>query len=208
MTTKPSGSSYIHYNSINGNRFICLLHLNIESVESMQQVYIPHRRIKLIRDNKSILSTVERQCGCKVTVGQDDTLEVNGDAFAEFNAKNILYAFGRGFDMEIACKLNDADYYFTSIDLEQIASSEKRKKQITSRVIGKGGKTKKYIEEVSGARISIYGNTASFIGTIDSINEAETAVNTLIDGGTHRLAYMRMEAAHRKNKNAARTAKF
>lgn len=174
----------------------------------MQQLYMPHKRIRLIKDNRRILETVERQCGCKVTIGPDDIIEVSGDAFSEFNAKNILHAFGRGFDMDIACKLNDMDYYFTSIDLEQLAPSEKRKRQIKSRIIGREGRTKKYIEEVSGARISIYGNTASILGTINEINEAETAVNTLIDGGTHRLAYARMEAAHRKNKRQAHTAKF
>jgi ribosomal RNA assembly protein len=120
----------------------------------------------------------------------------------------MLQAFGRGFDIETACKLNDMDYYFASIDLEQLVNSEKRKKQVKARIIGREGRTKKYIEEVSGAKISIYGDTASFLGTIDEINEAETAVNTLIDGGTHRLAYARMEAAHRKNKRQARAAKF
>ncbi len=56
--------------------------------------------------------------------------------------------------------------------------------------------------------MSVYGDTVSFIGTIDEINEAETAVNTLIDGGTHRLAYTRMEAAHRKNKEEPKKARF
>ncbi|MGD0511282.1 MAG: KH domain-containing protein [Candidatus Micrarchaeaceae archaeon] len=174
----------------------------------MQQLYIPAKRLRLIRDKKYIIETVERQCGCKVTIGSDDVVEINGDAFSEFNAKNMLQAFGRGFDIETACKLNDMDYYFASIDLEQLVNSEKRKKQVKARIIGREGRTKKYIEEVSGAKISIYGDTASFLGTIDEINEAETAVNTLIDGGTHRLAYARMEAAHRKNKRQARAAKF
>ncbi len=181
---------------------------DIQGSDEMEQLYIPHKRISTIKDNKNIIDRVERLCKCRINVGQDDTIEITGDAFSEFSAKNILYAFGRGFDIEHACRLNDTDYYFSSIDLGQLASSDKRIKQIKSRIIGKGGRTKKYIEKVSGASMSVYGETVSFVGTISGINEAETAVNTLIEGGTHRLAYTRMEAAHRKNKQQARTAKF
>ena len=48
----------------------------------------------------------------------------------------------------------------------------------------------------------------SFIGTASAINEAQVAVNTLIEGGTHRLAYLRMETAHRRYKEEARAAAF
>jgi ribosomal RNA assembly protein len=110
--------------------------------------------------------------------------------------------------MDIACKLADDNYYFSSVDLGQIISSDKRVKQVKARIIGEEGRTKRYIEEVSSAKISVYGDTVSFIGSIEEINEAETAVNTLIEGGTHRLAYTRMEAAHRKNKAEAKKAGF
>ena len=58
------------------------------------------------------------------------------------------------------------------------------------------------------AHISVYGDTISIIGDITQIAEAETAINTIIDGGTHRLAYIKMEAMHRKNKEAAVSARF
>jgi ribosomal RNA assembly protein len=174
----------------------------------MEQLYIPRKRARLIKDKREIIEKVARLCNCRISIGPDDTIEIYGDAFSEFSAKNILYAFGRGFDIEIACKLNDADYYFASIDLEQLLSSEKRIKQLKSRIIGREGRSKKYIEGVSGARLSIYGDTVSFVGTVEEINEAETAVNTLIEGGTHRVAYMRMEAAHRKNRRQTQLARF
>ena len=175
----------------------------------MQQLYITQKRIKVLRGDRKIINRIEQLCSCRISLEAEDTIEIKGgDAYSEFSAKNILYAFGRGFDLDTACRLNDMDQYFASIDIEQLASNDNRKRQIKSRIIGTDGRTKKYIESVSGAHISIYGDTVSFIGTIEEINEAETAVNTLLEGGTHRLAYTRMEAAHRKNKQQARTAKF
>ncbi len=175
----------------------------------MQSVYIPHERIRRLVERKELIDKVEKLCKCKIVIDKnDDFMEVRGDAYEEYNAKNILYAFGRGFEMDIACKLHDIEYYFSSIDLGQIISSDKRIKQVKARVIGEEGRTKIYIESVSGAKISIYGDTVSFIGRIGEINEAETAVSTLVDGGTHRLAYAKMEAAHRKNKEDAKRAAF
>jgi ribosomal RNA assembly protein len=174
----------------------------------MQQVYIPHARIKKLKENKSIISRIEKLCNCKISFGGEEVIEVNGEAYPEYCAKNVIFAFGRGFEIDIAAKLAEDNYYFGSIDLKPLISSEKRLIQVKARIIGRDGKTKRYIEEVSAAKMSVYGDTVSFIGTIDEINEAETAVNTLIDGGTHRLAYTKMEAAHRKNKVNAKKAEF
>lgn len=174
----------------------------------MQQVYIPRERVKLLKRNRSIVKTIENACECKLKIEGDDTIEISGGAFAEYSARNIVHAFGRGFDLDIALRLSGDDYYFNSIDISRSASSDKRAVQIKSRIIGENGRTKKYIEQVSGARISIYGDTVNLIGRIDEIGEAETAVNTLIEGGTHKLAYSRMEAAHRKNRDRRKAAKF
>jgi ribosomal RNA assembly protein len=175
----------------------------------MQQLYITKERLKTIQGDPTILKQVEKACKCKTSVEADGTIEISSkDAFAEFNAKNVIYAFGRGFDIEVALKLVNPDYYFRIIDLGQIESKPERIKQLKARIIGIGGKAKRYIEEVSMASISVYGDTVSIIGDITQVAEAETALNTIIDGGTHRLAYVRMEAMHRKNKEDAISARF
>jgi ribosomal RNA assembly protein len=175
----------------------------------MQQLYITQERLRTLRADPKIAKQVEKACNCKISVEDDGTIEINSkDAFSEFNAKNVVYAFGRGFDIGIALKLVNPEYYFRIIDLGQIEHRPDRIKQLKARIIGIEGKAKRYIEEVSMAHISVYGDTVSLIGDITQIAEAETAINTLIDGGTHRKAYIRMEAMHRKNKEAATSARF
>jgi ribosomal RNA assembly protein len=178
-------------------------------VKEMQQLYITRERLKSLRADPKTLKQLEKACNCKIAVAADGTIEIGSkDAFSEFNAKNVVYAFGRGFDMEIALKLVNPEFYFRIIDLGQIESKPERIKQLKARIIGIGGKAKRYIEEVSMAHLSVYGDTVSIIGDITQVSEAETAINTLIDGGTHRTAYIRMEAMHRKNKEAAVSARF
>jgi ribosomal RNA assembly protein len=174
----------------------------------MQSLYITKERVNLIRKDRSIAERIKKQCKCKIEITPDDTIEISGEAFGEFSARNIIHAFGRGFDMDVACRLLEDDFYFASIDLGQILGSDKRIQQVKARIIGIGGKTKRYIESVSQAKLSIYGDTVSFIGTTSEISEAQAAVDTLIEGGTHRLAYLRMETAHRKDKEQARSPAF
>ena len=174
----------------------------------MQQLYITKERLKSLRDPK-VLKQVEKACRCKIETEPDGTVTINSnDAFDEFNAKNVVYAFGRGFEMDVALKLLNPEFYFGIIDLGQLESKPDRIKQLKARVIGIEGRAKRYIEEVSLAHISVYGDTVALIGNINQISEAETAIDTIIDGGTHRLAYIRMEAMHRKNKENAISARF
>lgn len=174
----------------------------------MQQLYITHERAKKLRENRKSLKSVAGICNCELKLEDDDTIEIKGDAFGEFSAKNILHAYGRGFDMQTAELLGRDNYYFDTIDLGQIFGNSKRIAQVKARVIGENGKTRRYIEEVSAVKMSIYGDTISFIGTLEEISEAKAAVETLVSGGTHKLAYQKMEAAHRKNKEAAHAAGF
>jgi ribosomal RNA assembly protein len=175
----------------------------------MQQLYITQERLKSLRSDPKILRRVERACNCRISVADDGTIEISSrDAFSEFNARNVLYAFGRGFEIETALKLLNPEFYFKAIDLGQIEHRPERVKQLKARIIGISGKAKRYIEEVSMAHISVYGDTVSLIGDIMQIAEAEAALNTIIDGGTHRTAYLRMEAMHRRHKEAALSARF
>lgn len=167
----------------------------------MQEVYIPNEIVNKVLADKSHLRKIEQACECKITINEKNLITITeGSAYNEFVAKNIVTAIGRGFTVEQALMLLKEDYYFSYIDLRQILGDQKRILRVKARIIGENGRAKKYIESVSAAKISVYGHTVGFIGKIEEVEEAETAVRTLIDGGTHKLAYMRMEAHHRKNK--------
>jgi len=166
----------------------------------MQQVYIPMERLAKLKKDRHMLERLEEHCKCSIKE-KGDALEVTGDAYDEYIAREVLFAFGRGFSDKEALKLLNDRYYISTIDLGRIFESKDRLHDIEARIIGRGGKTKKYIEEVSSALISIYGDTVCIIGEMEAIDEAEVAIKTLINGGSHRKAYQRLEALHKKNKN-------
>ncbi len=165
----------------------------------MQQVYITKERTKSLNEDAKAIKRVEELCKCSISI-DEDVVVIEGDAYGEFMAKNVIYAYGRGFDMIDAEKLLGEGTYFASIDLRQSFGNSKRIKQIKARVIGEKGRTKKYMEQVTGSKVSVYGDTVSFIGSNEAVAEAEAAVDALIEGRTHKTAYNKMEFMHRKNK--------
>lgn len=168
----------------------------------MEDVYIPLDRIKLLRQKPALLAKMGKISGCGIKLGDGNYVEIEGESYNIYVATEAIRAFGRGFDMKTAEMLLRDGYYFSYLDIKDIARSKKRAINIKSRLIGSEGRAKKYIERVSGAHVSIYGDTVSFIGSTEALAEAETAAKTIIEGGSHRLAYSRMEAAHRKHKNS------
>lgn len=163
----------------------------------MQQFLIPVKRAKILAKKEVLGPLSERLC-CKIEIKNDNEVTVDGNAFEEYNARSIIIAFGRGFDLDKAYKLLSEDYFFESIDMKDAFKEKDKITRLKSRVIGKEGKAKDYMQEVSGADISIYGNTISIIGTADEIRIVRAALNVLLEGGTHNKAYFVMEKTKKK----------
>jgi len=108
-----------------------------------------------------------------------------------FKAKDTVTAIGRGFSPEHAFRLlrNDDDI-FDLIDLRLVfGRSESDLKRVKGRIIGANGKTRRLIEELTGASVVVYGHTIGFIGTFERVDIARNAVQMLIDGSQHNTVY-------------------
>lgn len=163
----------------------------------MQQLLIPKERVKALTRDKT-LQLLREKLGCSIEIANDNELGIEGEAYDEYNARNVLVAFGRGFDLKTSLKLLEGDFFFTSINLKEEFKTPKSIHRMKARLIGMDGKTKTYIENVSNVSISIYGNTISFIGSVDDIKIANSAIEILLEGGTHKKAYALMEKLRRK----------
>ncbi len=160
-----------------------------------EHILIPEKRAQRLA---GILGEAEKVLKCKIEIAEANEVVISGDAYEEFNAKNVIQAFGRGFEIGKAYKLLNDDYFFKSANLKDFLKNEEQIRRIKARIIGRKGKTKLYIEEKSGADLSIYGNTVGIIGTVDQLGIASAALQVLLEGGTHKKAYSIMERMRRK----------
>ena len=161
-------------------------------------IKIPKERIGvLIGPKGSVKELIERRLKVELDIDSktgDVEITLNEDAEDPsllFRAKDVVRAIGRGFSPERAFKLlEDEDKVFEMIDLRDIfGRSQSNIKRVKGRVIGKDGKTRRIIEELTGALVSVYGDTVSIIGNIEQVETAREAIKMLIKGSQHRTVY-------------------
>ena len=185
----------------------CTRWLQVEGSKSY--VKIPGDRIgALVGPNGTIKSIIERKLSVLLEIDSDDgsvqiTLPSNAeDPTVLFRAKEVITAIGRGFAPEHAFRLlDDEEIVFEVIDLrETVGRSPSDLKRLKGRVIGKEGKTRRIVEELSEANISVYGHTISIIGYPDQVAIAREAISMLIRGSLHGTVYRFLHKKRRELK--------
>ncbi len=154
-------------------------------------IKIPDKRIDIIKKRPEIRVMIERSTKTKIKIDEDITIE--GESVDVYVAKNILKAFGRGFAVEDSLHLLEDDYGLEVVDLTNFTKSDNRIKIIKGRIIGTGGKTKKYIEDYTNTKISIFGKTIGIIGKWLYVSSAKEAIMMVIEGSTHKTLYRWLE---------------
>ncbi|MFA5364841.1 MAG: KH domain-containing protein [Candidatus Bathyarchaeia archaeon] len=172
-------------------------------------VKIPGERIgALVGPDGSVKNVIERKLHVHLEVDSEDgnvqiTLPVNAeDPTVLFRAKEVVIAIGRGFSPEHAFRLlDDEEILLEIIDFrETVGRSPSDLKRLKGRVIGKEGKTRRIIEEMSEADISVYGHTIGIIGYPDQSSIAREAVSMLIGGSLHGTVYRYLQKKRRELK--------
>ena len=172
-------------------------------------VKVPRERIGvLIGPEGKTKELIEQSTGVTLQIdsGEGDvTIIPKEEAMAEgmvgLAARDIVKAIARGFSPDRALVLRSEDIYFTVMDIrDYVGKSQKHIKRVRARLIGTKGKTRRIIEELSGAEMSVYGNTVALIGDLDSMDVSKRAVEMILDGSEHRAVYKYLEGQRRELK--------
>ncbi len=139
---------------------------------------------------------IEEKCGVNLEVDSESgSISValrpeTTDPTEIFKAERVILAIGRGFSPKRAYELLDEDVMLEILDLrDYLGKPGLAMQRIKSRIIGERGKTRKIMEETTGAKVSVYGHTVAIIGGPDGFQAAKEAVIMLIQGRRHRTVY-------------------
>ncbi len=160
----------------------------------MEYVRIPMDRVGVvIGKGGGTKKEIEEKLSVALNLDSEGMVSIEnkgGDVLAEWKARDIVRALGKGFSPERALKLAADDYVFEVIDLTDIVGhSSKALERQKGRIIGTQGKTRRLIEESTGAYVSVYGKSVALIGVPEELAAAREAIVMLAQGAAHSNVY-------------------
>lgn len=172
----------------------------------MRSIKIPQDRVGAIigpkGETKKMLQNIS---GIKLEVDTEegdviihDDVET-ADPLMALKIIDVVKAIGRGFAPDRATRLFDDDEYLEVIDLKEFVGGRNNQlSRIRGRIIGKEGRTRQIIEDLTGVYVTIYGNTVALIGNSVSMPVAKHAIELLLNGSEHATVYHYLESQRPK----------
>lgn len=175
-------------------------------IKLTEYLKIPAERIAiLLADNGKIKGEIEVRTqtnievdkeDCEVTILETESMQ---DPLSVWKVRDIVKAIGRGFEPDVAMQLLDEKYILKVIDLKEFVGKSKNAAiRIKGRVIGREGKAKKRISDITGTDIVVYGKTVAIIGEAEYAEIAARAVGMLASGSMHGPVYWMIKEEMRK----------
>jgi len=175
----------------------------------MKYLKIPMERVgALIGHKGETKKDLEEKSGVKINIDSklgevtfdDDAVE---DPLMILKLENIVNAVGRGFSPHNAFRLFNDDADFFVFDLHAyVGKKETHVRRLKSRVIGREGKTKHVLEDLTGAKLSVYGHTVSVISDVVRMNILKKSIDMILTGSKQATVYHFVEAQMKELKRS------
>lgn len=165
----------------------------------MSMLKIPIDRVgSLIGKGGQTKKMIEERTKTVIRVDPEGEVRIynrgSNDPLTVMMVTDLVRAVGRGFSPEKAIRLLDDDEYFEVVDIrDYVGKKGSHVVRMRARVIGTKGKTRRLIEDLTGAYVSIYGSTVSIIGNSIQMPVARNAVDMILRGSEHSTVYRYME---------------
>tara|TARA_B100000902_G_scaffold53463_1_gene60224 strand:- start:10551 stop:11279 length:729 start_codon:yes stop_codon:yes gene_type:complete len=154
---------------------------------------IPKDRIAvLIGKGGRTRKMIEKACAAEIEV--DST---TGDVSADWGSEkvdpiirmkmpDVIRAIGRGLAPKRAVKLLEDDVFLRMYDIrEWVGRQPNQTRRMRSRLIGRDGRIRGLIEEITDTEMAIYGSTVLVIGDEDGLALATPAIESILNGAEH-----------------------
>lgn len=120
------------------------------------------------------------------------------DSIALFQLKDVIKAIGRGFNPEVATRLFKQDFAFELLSITDYVKKKNHIMRLKGRLIGKNGKARESIEELTETSVSVYGKTVGVVGPYDRVAVSKKALEMLLSGSPHSSVFKMLEKQHKQ----------
>lgn len=176
---------------------------------------VPKDRIAVIIGAKGATSkAIRNAAGCEKFIIDSNTgdIEVEWgepgtyDPVKAMKLPDVVKAIGRGMAPEAAVRLLDDDHFFELVDLrDYVGKRSNQQRRVRARIIGRQGKIRKLIENLTQTQISIYNSTVVLVGEESGLYAARQAIEMLAGGSEHGTVIGFLERDRKQARLSARS---
>ncbi len=166
-------------------------------------IRIPEERVGvLVGPGGSMKRLIEEKTKTTIEIDSETgTVRVtfSEDPLQALRVMDLVKAIGRGFSPERALSILDDEMLMLDVlDLSKMVGTKSDMARIKGRIIGRDGRSREIMEQLSGSKVSVYGKTVALLGYPEQIRVARTAIEMLLDGAPHGNVYSFLEKKHQE----------
>ncbi len=119
-------------------------------------------------------------------------VQINGKPEEEYIAEKVIDALNFGFPFSVAISIKEEDLEFEILNIKD-HTTRKDLNRIRARIIGKGGKTLKTLNQLTKCNFELKDNFVGIIGAPELIENAQESVISIIKGSKQSNVYSHLE---------------
>jgi ribosomal RNA assembly protein len=152
-----------------------------------------------IKKIKRAVPLIENKIKVKFSFGSDYVI-IDANAENEFIVEQVVLAIDFGFEAEDALLLKNTDFLLKFIDIRD-NTNRNNLKDVRGRIIGRNGKVKRAIENLTGSVVVIKDNDIGVIVDDLHLDATIQAIKTLIHGTKYGTVFNYLERQNRTLKH-------
>ena len=174
---------------------------------------IPKDRIAvIIGKGGATRKMIEEACGAKLEIDSRtgevsvDWADSEVDPVIRMKTPDVILAIGRGLSPKRAVQLLEDEIHLQMYDIrEWVGRRPNQTRRMKGRLIGRNGRIRTLIEEISGCEIAIFGSTVSVMGDSDGLALASTAVEGILGGSEHSTVLFGLEQDKKRQRLSSKS---
>lgn len=155
-------------------------------------------QIENLKEIKKAKEELEKKLNIKITISKK-TVTIEGNPLEEYEVANVLNAVSFGFSAKKSIHLLGEEISFKKLNIKDF-TKRKDMYEVRARIIGKEGKIKRTIEDLSDCEIILRGNTLGILGSAEEMEKVITGITNLIRGSKVSNVYSYIEKLNREKK--------
>jgi len=148
---------------------------------------LSEKLLRILKNKKRL----ENKLNIKIS-NRGKEVQIHGEPEEEYIAEKVIDALNFGFPFSVAISIKEENLEFEILNIKN-HTTRKDLERVRARIIGKGGKTLKTLNQLTKCNFEIKDNQVGIIGLPEYIENAQESVISIIKGSKQSNVYSNLE---------------